>query len=200
MTGSAPVGAGRLGYAGVVSVGERVLAAAVDLFHAKGYHAVSVDEIGSRAGTSGPAVYRHFAGKQEILTTLFDRAIVQLDASTEQLPDDAPARLRRLVDVHTAFVLADGKLAGIRFREERTLPEQIARRYRRWSAAYIQRWVDCLQELHPARDQADVRATAYAALGMLNSINAWQREAKAVADTRRFFGDLAIAGMHAALD
>ncbi|MCW3040419.1 MAG: TetR/AcrR family transcriptional regulator, partial [Solirubrobacterales bacterium] len=51
--------------------GSKILAAALRLFHERGFHAVSVDEIGEAAGATGAAIYRHFTGKEEILATLF---------------------------------------------------------------------------------------------------------------------------------
>ena len=37
------------------------------LFAARGYNGVSLEDIGAAVGVSGPAVYRHFAGKQALL-------------------------------------------------------------------------------------------------------------------------------------
>lgn len=54
---------------------ERILEAAEMLFFERGFDGVGVDEIGQAAGVSGSAIYRHFQGKNEILATLFDRAI-----------------------------------------------------------------------------------------------------------------------------
>jgi len=36
----------------------------VGLFAARGYHGVSMDDIGAAAGVTGPALYHHFAGKE----------------------------------------------------------------------------------------------------------------------------------------
>jgi len=40
---------------------------AAELFRRHGYHQVGVQEIAAAAGLTGPAVYRHFRSKQEIL-------------------------------------------------------------------------------------------------------------------------------------
>ena len=37
------------------------------LFAARGYHGVSMDDIGAAAGVTGPALYHHFAGKEAML-------------------------------------------------------------------------------------------------------------------------------------
>lgn len=50
---------------------ERLIAAAGDVFTARGYLAVSVDEIASAAGVSRMTFYRHFGGKAAIASALF---------------------------------------------------------------------------------------------------------------------------------
>src|SRR3981189_3893858 len=49
------------------SRGEEILEIAVGLFAARGYHGVSMDDIGAAAGVTGPALYHHFAGKEAML-------------------------------------------------------------------------------------------------------------------------------------
>jgi AcrR family transcriptional regulator len=52
---------------------EQILAAAAQLFWDRGYHEVTLDEIGAAAGIAGPSVYSHFAGKTELLRTITER-------------------------------------------------------------------------------------------------------------------------------
>ena len=54
---------------------ELLLTAAADLFAARGFHAVGIDDIGEAAGITGPGVYRHFSSKQTILATLIERTM-----------------------------------------------------------------------------------------------------------------------------
>src|SRR5262249_5718752 len=53
--------------AGAPSRREAVLAGATRLFRQRGYHAVSMDDIGAAVGIAGPSVYRHFASKADLL-------------------------------------------------------------------------------------------------------------------------------------
>src|SRR3982750_2733104 len=46
---------------------EEILEIAVGLFATRGYHGVSMDDIGAAAGVTGPALYHHFAGKEAML-------------------------------------------------------------------------------------------------------------------------------------
>src|SRR5882762_8505104 len=46
---------------------EEILEIAMGLFVSRGYHGVSMDDIGAAAGVTGPALYHHFAGKEAML-------------------------------------------------------------------------------------------------------------------------------------
>jgi AcrR family transcriptional regulator len=47
-----------------------ILRAAAGLFAARGFHGVSIEDIGSAVGVSGPALYRHFSGKEALLSEI----------------------------------------------------------------------------------------------------------------------------------
>ncbi|GAB3900977.1 hypothetical protein GCM10027612_63580 [Microbispora bryophytorum subsp. camponoti] len=47
-----------------------ILEAAAGLFAARGFHGVSIEDIGAAVGISGPALYRHFSGKEALLTEM----------------------------------------------------------------------------------------------------------------------------------
>src|SRR6201986_3642182 len=46
---------------------EQILAAAAELFASRGFHGVSIDDLGAAVGISGPAIYRHFPSKEAML-------------------------------------------------------------------------------------------------------------------------------------
>jgi AcrR family transcriptional regulator len=52
---------------------ERILAAATRLFADEGVHATSVDRVIAEAGVAPMTVYRHFAGKDELVTATLER-------------------------------------------------------------------------------------------------------------------------------
>ena len=53
---------------------EVLLQEAVLLFYQRGYHDVSIEEIGAAAGINASSVYRHFASKADLLAAAFHRA------------------------------------------------------------------------------------------------------------------------------
>jgi AcrR family transcriptional regulator len=60
---------------------EVILAAAIRLFSQYGHGGVGMDDIGATAGMTGPAVYRHFAIKDELLGYALNRPGEQLATS-----------------------------------------------------------------------------------------------------------------------
>lgn len=77
---------------------DQLLAAAISLFHDKGYYSVSVDDIAGLAGVSRMTFYRHFRSRAAILMELFERnsvaAMPQLLSIGEQdWRDPATVRL-----------------------------------------------------------------------------------------------------------
>ncbi|MGI9596314.1 MAG: TetR/AcrR family transcriptional regulator [Acidimicrobiales bacterium] len=52
---------------GAVPTRDRLIAAAIEVFGQEGFSGASVTQIATRAGISGPAVYKHFAGKADLL-------------------------------------------------------------------------------------------------------------------------------------
>jgi AcrR family transcriptional regulator len=51
---------------------KQLLAAAQEVFVARGYHAAAMDEIAEQAGVSKPVLYQHFPGKLELYLALLD--------------------------------------------------------------------------------------------------------------------------------
>ena len=52
---------------------EKILSCALDLFHARGYDAVGVQEIAETAGVTKPTLYYYFGNKQGLLQALLDQ-------------------------------------------------------------------------------------------------------------------------------
>jgi AcrR family transcriptional regulator len=172
-----------------------ILKAAKDLFYERSFAAVGVDEIGQRAGVTGPAIYRHFRGKDEILSTLFDDAIDRLTEATATSSDDPWEELDSLVRGHTLFVLSERKLAGVKAREERSLAEPFRRGLHRRERRYVERWVGCLERCYPGRDPHELTTVAHIALGALNSVATWSPEAVRGEETTEIIVSVVLHGL-----
>lgn len=151
-----------------------ILDAAADLFAARGFHGVSIEDIGAAVGVSGPALYRHFSGKEALLTEMLLDISERLREQGARLattadPDTAEAALDALLSGHIAFALTHPALIRVHERELDNVPEQARRAIRRLQRLYVEEWVTVLSELHPGCPPARLRAGTHAVFGLLNS-------------------------------
>lgn len=173
----------------------KILAAAQKLFFERGFHAVGIDEIGERAGITGPAIYRHFTGKDEILGTLFDQAVdglLSAAAGYEGEDDDPRAELRFLAHAHARYVVENRELAVILVRDNSSLAKEYRRRHQRRERPYIARWIECVLRANPERSEAEATAAVFATLTVLNTVGTWPTAARKVDDPAALLAELAI--------
>jgi AcrR family transcriptional regulator len=152
---------------------EKILTAAGEQFARRGYHAVSLADIGAAAGIVGSGVYRHFTSKSAILVALLeqvmDRLLAEAAAIMATEPDGA-RQLAALVRGQVAFAVDDRYLVRLYQREVHTLPEGDRRRLRRLQRHYVEEWVHLLAELRPGLDDGQARAVVHAAIGAIQSV------------------------------
>jgi AcrR family transcriptional regulator len=175
----------------------RILDAAAEAFHEKGFHGVSVDEIGRRSGLSGPALYRHFAGKDEILATLLDEAMDELMTATEPVHGDPARDLDRALRQHVAFALAHRQLVSLHRHETRSLADPWAADLARRTGRYTRRWEALLARRFPAAASEEVAAATQACLGMLFSVSGWPDRALQTPDVADVLLRLLTGGLQA---
>ncbi len=152
---------------------DEILDIAVGLFAARGYHGVSMDDIGSAAGVTGPALYHHFAGKEAMLAAaLIPVSEGLLHGGRDRVarhPDDARAALGDLIDFHVEFALENPAVIALHLHELDRLPEEPRRQIRRLQRLYVEEWVGVLATLRPGLDAGEARVLAHAAFGLMNS-------------------------------
>ena len=152
--------------------GERIQTAARQLFSERGYHAVSIDDIGAAAGITGPGVYRHFGGKEQILVAVLDRAAAEMWSNVP----DGPGRhtIDDFVLAHVDWAVHHADLVILWHQERRSLPEADWHRQRRIQRNYLARWVDALVESRPELDEMEAWVMIRAVVGMIHSIGHYE--------------------------
>ena len=150
----------------------RYLDAAAHLFAQRGYHGVSVEDLGAAAGVSGPALYRHFSGKGAVLADLLlgasERLLAGADAVVAQ--QDEPRRLLEdLVAFHVDFALAERDVIRVQERDLASLEAGANHRVRSLQRRYVQTWARVVADLRPDLGPAEVRLRLHATFGLLNS-------------------------------
>ncbi|WP_035741691.1 SACE_7040 family transcriptional regulator [Arthrobacter sp. MA-N2] len=149
-----------------------LLAAAAGLFAADGFNRVSLEDLGAAAGVSGPAVYRHFPGKQAVLAELLlsvSRNLLDGGHTVVSEASDAQSALRGLVEFHVDFALSNPDVIRVQDRDFSNLSASDQAEVRTLQRNYVELWVGVLGELHPDTDPGELRVRAHAAFGLINS-------------------------------
>ncbi len=155
-----------------VSRREQILDTAAALFAERGFHGVSVHDIGAACGISGPAIYKHFSGKDAILTesliSISERHVAEAHQRRATHTDPAQA-LDALIAWHIDFALEHPALIVIQEREWANLDAAGRDAVRRLQLAYVDTWVEVVRGLRDDLDAAEARAAVQATFGLLNS-------------------------------
>ncbi len=152
---------------------DEILEVAVGLFATRGYHGVSMDDVGAAAGVTGPALYHHFAGKEAMLAAALIPVSQSLLAGGRERvalhPGEPRAALESLVEFHVDFALAHPAVIALHLHELDRLPEDPRREIRRLQRLYVEEWVQSLTALRSDLSPAEARVLAHAAFGLMNS-------------------------------
>ena len=93
---------------------ENLLTCARDLFYARGYDAVGIQEIVDAAGVTKPTMYYYFGSKkgllEELMRRIFDELQGQMEqAATRREEDRFPDILYRVVDTFLHYATSHEK-------------------------------------------------------------------------------------------
>jgi AcrR family transcriptional regulator len=151
---------------------EALLDAAASLFAERGFTRVSLEDLGAAVGVSGPALYRHFEGKQAVLGALLVGVSELLSSGGRAVVDSArddAAALTALIAFHVDFALANADVIRVQDRDLDSLAEPDRHSVRALQRSYVELWVDVLGRLRPTEDRASLRTRAHGAFGLINS-------------------------------
>jgi AcrR family transcriptional regulator len=153
---------------------EEIIDAATRLFSERGFTETGIDEIGAAIGVTGPAVYRYFARKEDLLVAVVDRAVEHATGLAEAARAAAASTddmLRRLVDGAVAVCIADRALTAIYWHEARYLPAPHRRRVERVQRDMIEDFADILRDARPELTPSEARMAVYAAAALMRSVS-----------------------------
>ena len=153
---------------------EAIMAAATDHFRERGFRETSLGDIGAAAGVSGPAIYRYFKSKGELLSILIEEAAITWRETVDDvLNEDTPpmVTLERLIDAAVALQLENGNLRGVFHQEFRLLDDDTRRRLARTDRVTMAEWVHLLCEVRPGLTDEEARAAVLMVDGLLRSVS-----------------------------
>ncbi len=151
---------------------DQILATAAELFAARGFHGVSVADLGAACGVSGPALYKHFPSKQAVLAEMLvaiSEELLEVGSRRAAAAAGPRPALAALVDWHVDFALRHRALIVVQDRDWEALPEEARERVRVLQREYVDLWAAQLRLDDPGLDLATARSMAHAAFGLINS-------------------------------
>jgi AcrR family transcriptional regulator len=151
---------------------EQILATAAELFAARGFHGVSVADLGAACGISGPALYKHFPSKDAVLAAMLvsiSQELLSVGGERVAAATDPAAAVRALVEWHADFALAHRALIVVQDRDWESLPDDAREQVRTLQRSYVDLWAAQLRRVQPDLDPDRARAMAHAAFGLINS-------------------------------
>lgn len=151
---------------------QQILDIAAELFAARGFHGVSVAELGSACGISGPALYKHFDSKDSMLAEmLVSISETLLTEGRTRVASAAGAReaLEALVEWHIEFAIDHRALIVVQDRDWSSLPDEARERVRSLQRAYVDVWATQIRRHDPSLSPEASRTRAHVLFGLLNS-------------------------------
>ena len=176
---------------------QSLLDAAARLYAERGFTRVSLEDLGAAVGVSGPAVYRHFDGKQAVLAALLievSEGLVEGGRRVIAAAPDSRAALTALVEFHVEFALSNPDVIVVQDRDLASLTDDDNQAVRRLQRTYIDAWVDVLADIRPGIPRSDLRIRARATFGLINSTPHSARSA-ARASVRTLLASMALAAL-----
>ncbi len=157
---------------------EQILDIAAQQFRARGYAAVSMRDIATKAGIRTPSLYYHFACKDDLVIAVMDRGIVVVReavtaAIDAQSPGASPAHiLAAAMRAHLRALhgLSDYTSANVRIFGQ--LPEPLRRANLAERRAYQAIWSALLAPVCPP-DTSVLQARVAFVIGALNATLEW---------------------------
>lgn len=109
----------------------QLLAAALEVFVANGYHSAAMDDIAERAGVSKPVLYQHFPSKLSLYLALLDQSCDEIIDKTAAALESTDDNLQRVGATMTAFyeyVASDAGAFRLVFESDLTNEPDVRRR------------------------------------------------------------------------
>ena len=151
-----------------------IFEAALRLFRERGFHGTSINDIGAATGVTGPAIYRHFASKEEVLAeAIAEGARRVAEATRDALVDeDLPAEeaLEALVRSYVKVAIANADFYAAYMLEARHLRAPLLKPLRGRELRHRHGWRRLVQELNPDMEPEEVRTLVKMALFSVTSL------------------------------
>jgi AcrR family transcriptional regulator len=143
-----------------------IVAAAAELFAARGYAAVGMDEIGARVGITGPAIYRHFKGKEAVLEAVLVDAVATFEVSDATVT----AGIEQVVGDAVAGALDRPAWLATYVRERQSLPKDRRQELGLEGRNAFLQWRRAMSDANPTLAKGEIGMRQAAILSALSAV------------------------------
>lgn len=157
---------------------EALLTEAIRLMRGRGFHDVTMEEIGAAVGMNQSGVYRHFDTKVAMLTAAFQRASERITAGiADSLADSATPReaLDKLVSRYVELSFVNSDLLNLYLSEIGSVPESQRAEFRDQQRRNIEEWAQLVVQVRPGLNSVEARYLVHAASNAVLDLGNWER-------------------------
>lgn len=170
--------AGASGGLQMASKREALLTEAIRLMRGRGFHDVTMEEIGAAVGMNQSGVYRHFDTKVAMLTAAFQRASERITAGiSDSLSDSATPReaLDKLVSRYVELSFVNSDLLNLYLSEIGSVPESQRAELRDQQRRNVEEWAQLVVQVRPELNSVEARYLVHAASNAVLDLGNWER-------------------------
>jgi AcrR family transcriptional regulator len=150
-----------------------ILKTAAELFAEHGFGQVSINDIGYAAGVTGPAIYRYFASKEELLVSVYRRLHeISGEGLSRAIEENTGAieTLVALLDVQIGLATEHGSKMRVVEAEWQHLPADQVASLRAENRRQLKMMQDALAAARPDLEAGEVEVTVHAVIALISSI------------------------------
>ncbi|MFE3060405.1 TetR/AcrR family transcriptional regulator [Nocardia sp. NPDC059239] len=153
---------------------EALLGHAIQLFAERRYAGVGIEEVAASLGMAGPAIYKHFSSKSELLADALGRGAgyLALRIGEALAGSQTPAQaLHRAAGSYIDLAVTHPALVNILLTEVRNLTEPYREFALQTQRDYADEWTHLLRQTWPNLDKVTAGVEVRATLSVINTIS-----------------------------
>lgn len=169
---------------------DEIVAASARVFQRAGYEAATLEEVAQALGVRKATLYRYIGGKEDVLYSIIEDALVRMSAANHRWQEQAKDpldRIRLFLEDHVSFVIDNHAHVGVYFADLRVLAAARRRVLQALADEYQQQLETLVREAMDGGlvdDASNPVLTAHGLLGIVNYAYRWYRPGRGVARDR----------------
>jgi AcrR family transcriptional regulator len=151
-----------------------ILDAAAKLYGTRGYHKVSMTELGQAVGMAGPSIYYRYDSKGTVLAAVLERANARMYAEARAVLDSAPdpqSAMRDFLNSYARLVAFEPHIVEALLSEIPQMTDDSRQPAADSHARYIKAWVRQLRRCYPEMPSAEAAVRVHAATTIVNDLS-----------------------------